>query len=70
MEHRNYKCPKCSNRSYETDRISTTGSGLSKIFDLQNRKFTAVSCTRCGFTEMYKGNKASTIENIFDLFTT
>lgn len=70
MQHRNYKCPKCDNRSYETDTIATTGSGLSKIFDLQNRKFTTVSCGRCGYTEMYKGNKSSTIENIFDLFTT
>lgn len=70
MEHRNYKCPKCNNRSFSTDRIATTGGGLSKIFDLQNRKFTTVSCNNCGYTEIYKTTKASTIENILDLFTT
>lgn len=70
MEHRNYKCPKCSNRSFEQDSIATTGSGWSKIFDLQNRKFTTISCKKCGYTEMYKTGGAKTIENIFDLFTT
>lgn len=70
MQHQNYKCPKCNNRSFETDTISTTGAGLSRFFDLQNRKFTAVSCNGCGYTEFYKGNRASTISNIFDLFTT
>ena len=70
MQHRNYKCPKCNNRTFVTDTIATTGGGLSKFFDLQNRKFIAVSCGNCGYTELYKGNKSSTIENIFDLFTT
>ena len=70
MEHRNYKCPKCSNRTFEKDSIATTGSGWSKIFDLQNRKFTTVSCGKCGYTELYKTGSARTIENIFDLFTT
>jgi len=70
MEHRNYKCPKCNNRTFETDTIATTGSGFSKFFDLQNRKFMTVSCSNCGYTELYKGSKSSTITNIFDLFTT
>ena len=70
MQHRNYRCPKCNNRTFETDTIATTGSGWSKIFDLQNRKFTTVSCSHCGYTELYRGSKSSTIENIFDLFTT
>ncbi|WP_083262494.1 zinc ribbon domain-containing protein [Roseivirga sp. 4D4] len=70
MEHRNYKCSKCNNRTFETDTIATTGSGFSKFFDLQNRKFMTVSCGNCGYTELYKGGKSSTITNIFDLFTT
>lgn len=34
MEQRNYKDPKCNNRSYETDTISKAGSELRKVFDL------------------------------------
>ena len=69
MEHKNYKCPKCGNRTFEKDTIATTGSGLSKFFDLQNRKFAAISCSNCGYTELFKTEKAKSIENLFDLFT-
>lgn len=63
-----YKCPKCGNWEYETDEIRTTGGRFSKIFDVQNKKFTAVSCTKCKYTELYKGS-TSTLGNIFDFFT-
>ncbi len=63
-----YICPKCQNRDYEVDEIRTTGGVLSKIFDVQNKKFTAVSCTNCKYTEFYKA-ESSMLGNIFDLFT-
>lgn len=61
-------CPKCNNNSYETDQFQATGGNFAKIFDVQNKKFTTVSCTRCGFTELYKG-KTDDLMNIFDFFT-
>lgn len=64
----NYVCPKCGNTQYEADEMRATGGRFAKIFDVQNKKFTTVSCTKCGFTELYKG-KTSTIGNIFDFFT-
>ncbi len=63
-----WKCPKCDCRDYETDTIATTGSGWSKIFDMQNRKFTAVTCVHCTYTEFYKSS-TSKLGNVFDLFT-
>ncbi len=68
MEHINYKCPKCGNGSYETDEFRATGGMFSKIFDVQNKKFTTVSCTQCRFTEIYKTD-SSKLGNIFDFFT-
>lgn len=65
---KNWKCPKCDCRDFDTDTIATTGSGWSKIFDMQNRKFTAVICTNCTYTEFYR-SKTSTLGNVFDLFT-
>lgn len=61
----NYKCPKCGNEAYETDQIHTTGGKLAKMFDVQNKKFTTISCTKCGYTEIYKAD-VSDLENIFD----
>lgn len=63
-----YQCPKCQNDQYETDEISTTGGGLSKIFDVQNKKFTTVTCTECRYTELYQAD-SSTLGNILDFFT-
>ncbi|ELZ91959.1 hypothetical protein C440_16644 [Haloferax mucosum ATCC BAA-1512] len=47
------------------DSIATSGTGLSKIFDVQNRKFTVVSCTSCGYSELYRGQSGG---NLVDLF--
>jgi len=49
-----YTCQKCGNQSYETDQFQATGGNFAKIFDIQNKKFVCVTCTRCGYTELYK----------------
>ena len=56
MDKIQYVCPKCGNMSYESDQFQATGGNFAKLFDVQNKKFFTVSCTRCGFTELYKGN--------------
>ena len=67
MEHRNWKCPKCQNRQFETDRLAATGGGLMKFFNIQNKQFSTVTCTRCTYTELYKV-ESSTLGNILDIF--
>ncbi len=64
----NYTCPKCSNRTYEISEMRATGGTLSKIFDIQNKKFTSVTCQRCSYTEFYKAS-TSALSNVFDFFT-
>ena len=64
----NYTCPKCNSRAYKTGELRATGGTLSKIFDVQNQKYTSVTCERCSYTEFYKA-KTSALSNIFDLFT-
>lgn len=48
-----FTCPKCKQTGARTKRISTTGSGFSKLFDFQHNQFLVVSCNNCGFTEIY-----------------
>lgn len=55
MEQQQYVCPKCGNHSYETDQFQATGGNFAKLFDIQNKKFITVSCTQCGYTELYQG---------------
>jgi len=58
-------CPKCGNTETEIDEISTTGSGLSKMLDIQNRRFHVVSCTNCGYSELYKGQSSGDMIDLF-----
>jgi predicted nucleic-acid-binding Zn-ribbon protein len=68
MENLNYTCPKCKNTQYEVDEFRATGGFLSKVFDVQSKRFTTVSCTQCRYTEIYRA-PSSMLGNIFDLFT-
>ncbi len=54
-----YICPKCGCQQFTADTIQTTGSNLSRILDIQNKKFTAVICDNCGYTELYKAQSTS-----------
>ena len=64
----NYRCPKCGNSQYETDEFRATGGMLSKLFDIQSKRFTTITCTQCRYTELYKAD-SSMMGNIFDLCT-
>jgi len=46
-------CSKCKSSGADTKQIAATGSGLSKLFDIQHNRFITVSCLNCGYTEMY-----------------
>ena len=65
---RNYTCPKCNSKIYKLGQMRATGGTLSKIFDIQNQKFTSVTCEKCTYTEFYK-TKTNAISNVFDFFT-
>ncbi len=58
----------CVDLEFETDIFQATGGTLAKIFDVQNKKFTTVTCTRCQYTEIYKSS-TSNLANVFDFFT-
>lgn len=60
-------CPKCGHTETSTDSISTTGGGLSKMFDIQTKSFTVVSCENCGYSELYKNvrNRGSDVVDVF-----
>jgi predicted nucleic-acid-binding Zn-ribbon protein len=58
-------CPKCGDTETETDEIATSGTGLTKMFDVQNRSFVVVSCTNCGYSELYKGQSSGDAIDFF-----
>ncbi len=62
-----YTCPKCNNSNYEQGQFQATGGTFSKLFDVQNQKFITISCTNCGYTEIFK-RKSGTAGNVLDFF--
>lgn len=60
-------CIKCGGTSASTKEIATTGTGLSKMFDVQHNKFLVVSCDDCGYSEFYNA-KTSSAGNVIDFF--
>jgi len=53
-EKKQYVCVKCGNTHYEADQFQATGGNFAKLFDVQNKRFTTITCTQCGYTELYK----------------
>lgn len=68
LANSDYKCPKCAFNRYELGEIRAAGGFWSKIFDVQGKKFTTMTCARCSYTELFKGD-TSTLGNVFDFFT-
>lgn len=68
MRHDNWQCAKCGNQEFETDQFRATGGILSKIFDVQTKRFTTVICGRCSYTEIY-ATKSSALGSVFDFLT-
>ena len=65
MEKRQFVCAKCGCTNYDSDKLQATGGNFAKIFDIQNKRFITISCTDCGYTELYRaGNDAGM--NILD----
>ena len=68
MENKIYVCHKCGCNRYESDQFQATGGTFAKLFDIQNKKFITISCSNCGYTELYKSQTDSGL-NILDFFT-
>jgi len=58
-------CAKCGHTEADVEDIATTSDGIARLLDIQDRRFTAVSCRRCGYTEFYKGRRPGVVLDLF-----
>ena len=65
---REFTCVKCNTTEFKSGEIRTTGSGISRFFNLQNQKFLTASCTNCGYTELFRAD-GSGVGNLFDILS-
>lgn len=67
-----YKCIKCKHTDCRVKEVAMTGTGLSKMFDIQHHHYLFVSCLNCGYVEIYDPNvlhnkKAGSLGTILDV---
>lgn len=48
-----FVCARCEHRGGHVERLSMSGTGLSRLFEVQPYRYAFVSCTDCGYTEVY-----------------
>ncbi|MDR2977665.1 MAG: zinc ribbon domain-containing protein [Streptococcaceae bacterium] len=65
MEQKQYTCPKCGNHNYDQDQFQATGGNFAKFMNIQNKKMITISCTNCGYTELYRSS-TTTGMNVLD----
>eukprot|EP01080_Neovahlkampfia_damariscottae_P001895 gene1895-1036_t len=61
-----FNCKHCENNTYSIDEIREVGNFISKVLNVQNRRFKTVTCSKCGYTEYYE-REQSMISNFLDL---
>ena len=65
MEKQQYCCRKCVCKTYRSDMFQATGGNFANLFNVQNKHYFTVSCTCCGYTELYRGETSNAM-NILD----
>ena len=66
-----FVCAKCCSAGAKVKSLAMTGTGISKLFDIQHNRYTFPSCSNCGYTDVYnldllKGKKDK-VGNILDI---
>jgi predicted nucleic-acid-binding Zn-ribbon protein len=67
-----FRCPKCESHGAHVERLSMSGTGLSRLLEVQAYRYAFASCHTCGYTEVYnlktlegKDNLGTILEILF-----
>jgi len=48
-----FVCDRCGEEGAHVERLSMSGTGLSRLFEVQAYRYAFVSCNNCGYTGVY-----------------
>ncbi len=48
-----FVCRHCSTQGAHVERLSMSGTGISRLLEIQPYRYAFVSCTNCGYTEVF-----------------
>ena len=58
------QCPKCDHSGAQVEKLAMSGTGISRLFEVQPYRYVFASCHNCGYTEVYN---LTTLEGKDDL---
>ena len=61
-----FTCSRCGHAGAHVERLAMSGTGLSRLLEIQAHRYAFVSCANCGYTEVYN---LRTLEGQDDLGT-
>jgi hypothetical protein len=61
-----FVCRRCGGNGAQVDRLAMSGTGISRLLEIQPYRYAFVSCRNCGFTEIFN---LKTLERQDDLGT-
>lgn len=50
---REFVCDRCDETGAHVEHLTMSGTGLSRLFEIQRYRYAFVSCNNCGYTEVY-----------------
>ncbi len=59
-----FVCPKCGNHGANVQRLAMSGTGLSRLFEVQPYRYSFASCKKCGYTEVYNIDTLEGADNL------
>ena len=48
-----FVCSKCDQKGAYVEKLAMSGTGISRLLEVQPYRYAFVSCTNCGFTEVF-----------------
>jgi predicted nucleic-acid-binding Zn-ribbon protein len=48
-----FVCVKCRHHDSHVEKLAMSGTGISRLFEIQPYRYAHVSCLNCGYTEVY-----------------
>lgn len=61
-----FVCKRCGGSGADVERLAMSGTGISRLLEIQSHRYAFVSCRNCGYTEVYN---LKTLEGRDDLGT-
>ena len=53
MLEQEFVCAHCKEKGAHVERLAMSGTGLSRLLEIQPHRYAFVSCNNCGYTEVF-----------------